>query len=72
MADLVFIKGIGENAYQVRYGSLTGKTKLFINEALMPHLRSVDKGAFPLLSEGVTPLIRVIKWLNFTPKTTKI
>ena len=38
----------------------------------MTHLKSVDKGAFPLLSEGVTSLMGVIKWLNFTPKTTKM
>ena len=38
----------------------------------MPHLRTVDKGAFLLLREGVTSPMRANIWLTFTPKITKI
>ena len=38
----------------------------------MPHLRSVDKGAFLLLREGVTSPIRANYMVNFTPKINKI
>ena len=41
-------------------------------EKNMPHLRSVDKGAFLLLREGVTSPIRANYMVNFTPKINKI
>ena len=45
------------------HSSMTNKSTFLMT--LMPHLRSVDKGAFLLLREGVTSLIRANYMVKF-------